>query len=247
MFHPQGPTFWELARQALSSTRRGYDLLAPKFDYTPFRTPEAILSVVAEYLRSHGAFERGLDICCGTGAASLMLRSVKCGHVVGIDFSRPMLETARRNLESQDSSVPFSLVQGDVLEMPFASRFDVAVCFGALGHFLSREQPCLVQQVAGVLRPRGRFVFVTAEIPPWWTGSYWISRAFNGVMHVRNWLVRPPFVMYYLKFPLPRAMLLLKQQGFDVSVQRGLFPPPYRRACLVDALWSGAEGKGTST
>ena len=39
MFHPQGPTFWELARQALSSTQRGYDLLAPKFDFTPFRTP----------------------------------------------------------------------------------------------------------------------------------------------------------------------------------------------------------------
>jgi hypothetical protein len=43
MFHPQGPTFWELARQVLSSTERGYDLLAPKFDFTPFRTPEEIL------------------------------------------------------------------------------------------------------------------------------------------------------------------------------------------------------------
>ena len=43
MFHPQGPTVWELLVQALSSTEQGYDLLAPKFDSTPFRTPEAIL------------------------------------------------------------------------------------------------------------------------------------------------------------------------------------------------------------
>ena len=40
MFHAKGPTFWELAVQALSSTEHGYDLLAPKFDYTPFRTPD---------------------------------------------------------------------------------------------------------------------------------------------------------------------------------------------------------------
>lgn len=40
MFHPKGPSFVELAKQCLSSTERGYDLLAPKFDYTPFRTPE---------------------------------------------------------------------------------------------------------------------------------------------------------------------------------------------------------------
>ena len=33
MFHPQGPTLWELAVQALSSTERGYDLLAPKFEF----------------------------------------------------------------------------------------------------------------------------------------------------------------------------------------------------------------------
>ncbi|MGO9081297.1 MAG: hypothetical protein ACLQDY_20030, partial [Streptosporangiaceae bacterium] len=30
----------ELAMQALSSVEGGYDLLAPKFDHTPFRTPD---------------------------------------------------------------------------------------------------------------------------------------------------------------------------------------------------------------
>jgi len=33
--------------QALSSVEGGYDLLAPKFDHTPFRTPDGMLDAVA--------------------------------------------------------------------------------------------------------------------------------------------------------------------------------------------------------
>src|SRR5215471_16468440 len=85
MFHPQGPSFWELTVQALSSTERGYDLLAPKFDFTPFRTPQPILDTVAGELA--GPFSAGLDLCCGTGAGMEMLRPLCRERVVGIDFS----------------------------------------------------------------------------------------------------------------------------------------------------------------
>src|SRR6266404_4341054 len=95
MFHPQGSTFWELAVQALSSTDRGYDLLAPKFDYTPFRTPDTILERVAAHLQTVGPFAAGLDVCCGTGAAMRMLRPLCRQRVVGIDRSAGMLTTAR--------------------------------------------------------------------------------------------------------------------------------------------------------
>src|ERR687888_2326849 len=45
-----GPTFFELAKQVLSSTERGYDLLAPKFDLTSFRTPDWLIeSVLARF------------------------------------------------------------------------------------------------------------------------------------------------------------------------------------------------------
>ena len=43
MFSRHGPSLRELTVQALSSVERGYDLLAPKFDHTPFRTPPGIL------------------------------------------------------------------------------------------------------------------------------------------------------------------------------------------------------------
>ena len=95
MFTPQGPTLRELAVQALSSVERGYDLLAPKFDHTPFRTPDPVLDAVADPLRRIGPFDAGLDLCCGTGAGVGMLPRVCRERVTGVDFSAGMLDVAR--------------------------------------------------------------------------------------------------------------------------------------------------------
>ena len=43
----------ELAVQALSSVEGGYDLLAPKFDYTPFRTCDGVLVVITQVRGMH--------------------------------------------------------------------------------------------------------------------------------------------------------------------------------------------------
>ncbi|MGD0243212.1 MAG: hypothetical protein ABSB59_23265 [Streptosporangiaceae bacterium] len=48
----------------------GYDLLAPKFDRTPFRTPDSELDATAGALGRLGPFGAGLDVCCGTGAGA---------------------------------------------------------------------------------------------------------------------------------------------------------------------------------
>ncbi len=218
MFHPRGPTFWELARQALSSTERGYDLLAPKFDYTPFRTPDELLRDVAEHLGEPGSVGRALDVCCGSGAAMRMLRPLCREAVVGIDRSRGMLRVARERLKDAPGDARLLLVRGDVLDMPLDERFDLAVCFGALGHIPRADQQNFVRQVASVLRPGGRFAFITGYPPSPWSASYWLSRGFNAAMHVRNWLIRPPFIMYYLTFLLPDCARLLEREGFRVEV-----------------------------
>src|SRR5687768_13769018 len=136
MFHPQGPTFWELARQCLSSTERGYDLLAPKFDVTPFRTPDEILKGTAACLGGPGSVDSALDVCCGTGAAMRVLRPLCRERVTGIDMSQGMLDVARERLADAPGEARIELVRGDALDMPFDSEFDLAVCFGALGHIL---------------------------------------------------------------------------------------------------------------
>src|SRR5262245_44200335 len=141
MFHPRGPSFWELAEQALSSTVRGYGLLAPKFDYTPFRTPEFVLAPAIEALANQGPIKAALDICCGTGAAMQHLRPHCQRRLVGIDVSRGMLDVAKANLGALPGPADVEFVQGDALDMPFESEFDLAVCFGAHGHIVQHEEP----------------------------------------------------------------------------------------------------------
>jgi SAM-dependent methyltransferase len=98
MFTPQGPTLRELAVQALSSIEHGYDLLAPKFDHTPFRTPDAILEAVGRALAPMGPFGAGLDLCCGTGAGMEVLRGLCRESVTGVDVSTGMLTVGRSRL-----------------------------------------------------------------------------------------------------------------------------------------------------
>jgi ubiquinone/menaquinone biosynthesis C-methylase UbiE len=231
MFHPKGPTFFELAVQALSSTQHGYDLLAPKFDYTPFRTPQLLLDAVGVHLESLGPFDAGLDVCCGTGAAMALLRPHCRERVVGLDFSRGMLEVGRQRTAEAPGNARLEFVQGDALAMPFDSAFDVAVSFGAFGHILQKDEPCFVGEIARVLKPGGRFVFVTTSMPSRTSPGYWLSRLFNGAMRVRNFLIAPPFIMYYLTFLLPEVEMLLRRAGLDVEVREMGFR----------GLWSGAR------
>ncbi len=239
VFHPEGPTFFELVRQALSSTERGYDLLAPKFDRTPFRTPDSLLEAAAPFIGRRGDVGSALDLCCGTGAALWMLRPLCRDRVVGIDLSLGMLGEAGRQMASEKGG-PIHLVRADVLAPGVVAAFDVITCFGALGHIVGRDQHRLLDAVERALRPGGRFIFASAERPRLWSPRLWLALAFNAVMAVRNTLLRPPFVMYYLSFLLPRARRLLEARGFEVEIHRGI-DPEYPWVDLVVATRSSGS------
>ncbi|MFF3605938.1 class I SAM-dependent methyltransferase [Streptomyces sp. NPDC002463] len=212
MFTPQGPSLRELTVQALSSVEHGYDLLATKFDATPFRTSDRLLAAVADTLETLGPFDSGLDVCCGTGAGLGVLRSVCAGRVAGVDFSTGMLARARGAHPAAD------LVRADALALPFAPAFDLAVSFGAFGHFLPDDQRTLFAQVHGALRPGGAFAFPLPAPPPVGSRLYWTLWGFDAAMRVRNAVWRPPFVMYYRTFRLADVRARLEDAGFDVTL-----------------------------
>ena len=211
MFSPRGPSLRELARQALSSVEDGYDLLAPKFDHTPFRTPDGVLDATAATLRPLGPFSRGLDVCCGTGAGLRVLGSLCQGPVAGVDFSAGMLAQAR------GAHPGAGWVRADARALPFAGTFDLAVSFGALGHFLPAERPGLFAGVWRALRPGGVFAFPVGAPPPVTSRWYWALAGFDLAMRVRNAVWRPPFVMYYRTWPLPAVRDDLTAAGFAVT------------------------------
>ncbi|GAA0584653.1 class I SAM-dependent methyltransferase [Paractinoplanes ferrugineus] len=203
--------------QALSSVERGYDLLAPKFDHTPFRTPETVLDATVAALAELGPFEDGLDVCCGTGAGLLALRPLCAGRVTGVDFSTGMLEKARE-------AHPYaSWVRADARALPFAGGFDLAVSFGALGHFLPAERPALFAGVHRALRPGGVFALPIGTPPPVTSLAHWVLLGFDVAMRVRNLVWRPPFVMYYRTTPLTAVRDDLEAAGFTVTGVPGRF------------------------
>jgi SAM-dependent methyltransferase len=229
MFSDRGPTLIELAVQALSSVERGYDLLAPKFDVTPFRTPEPFLDAVVSAVRPSGPFRTGLDVCCGTGAGVRALAQVCEERVTGVDFSSGMLAQARRALAQQegsrDSQGPDSAaapevvwVRADARALPFDGVFDLATSFGAFGHFLPGERPALFAGVRAALRPGGLFAFPVPAPPRVGSLPYWAMWGFDAAMRLRNAVWKPSFVMYYRTFGPADVIHELADAGFTVEL-----------------------------
>lgn len=239
----QGPTLRELAVQALSSVEDGYDLLAPKFDHTPYRTPDAVLDATARALRPYGPYGAALDLCCGTGAGTRVLREVGAGRVTGLDISAGMLARAR----AHDPAVHW--VRGRADALPFApGSLDLVVSFGAHGHFLPAERPRLFSHVHRALREGGRFAFPLAAPPRPGTAAYWSLLAFDAAMRVRNAVWRPPFVMYYRTWPLSDVRRELREAGFAVAPhslpELGTRPDGSPRCRLVTAIRLPDPGRG---
>ena len=101
--------------------------------------------------------DRVLDSCCGTGDLAIAAAEAG-GNVTGIDFSRPMLERARRKAPDLE------WVEADALALPLADgSFDAAtVGFGVRN--LSELDRGL-RELRRVLRPGGRLAILEITRP----------------------------------------------------------------------------------
>jgi 2-polyprenyl-3-methyl-5-hydroxy-6-metoxy-1,4-benzoquinol methylase len=129
------------------------------------------------------------------------------------------------------------LLRGDALALPqdLDGAFDVVTCVGAFGHVLERDEDRFVAGIVRALRPGGRFVFATGRRPRATSAWFWMAHGFNAVMRVRNALLRPSFVMYYLTFLWPEVVPLLERHGLRIEAREGLCPSPFERVVIVSA------------
>lgn len=110
---------------------------------------------------------RALDLCCGTGDVALAFARQGV-HTVGLDFSQPMLEIARRRqdrLQRRGSDLPLQWLQGDALNLPFSNDHFHAV---TISYGLRNLADChrgLVEMFR-VTRPGGRLLILDFGKPP---------------------------------------------------------------------------------
>lgn len=158
-----------------------------------------------------------LDVCCGTGDLSLELagRVEPGGHVIGCDFSEPMLDLAREKATTRGASgVRFEWA--DALSLPYdAGRFDaVTVGFG-VRNLADLDRG--LREMTRVLAPGGRLVVLEITQP-----------------------ARPPLSTFYSLW-FDRIVPLLGAFSGDAEAYSYLpesvrsFPPPLRLAEMMDA------------
>jgi demethylmenaquinone methyltransferase/2-methoxy-6-polyprenyl-1,4-benzoquinol methylase len=110
-----------------------------------------------------------LDVCCGTGDIALRLAE-RGAEVIGLDFSPPMLEVARRR---GGGIVRPRWMQGDAMRLPFADGTFAAVTVGYGLRNLADWRVGL-REMARVTRPGGRVLVLDFGKPD----NRWLRRLY---------------------------------------------------------------------
>jgi demethylmenaquinone methyltransferase/2-methoxy-6-polyprenyl-1,4-benzoquinol methylase len=158
-----------------------------------------------------GPGDTALDVCCGTGDLALELakRVSPGGHVVGCDFSEPMLDLAREKAaERGTSGVRFEWA--DALSLPYdAERFDAATVGFGVRNLSDLDRG--LREMTRVLRPGGRLVILEITQPTRPPLSTFYSLWFDRVVPILGAVAGDPEAYSYLpesvrNFPDPRGL-----------------------------------------
>jgi SAM-dependent methyltransferase len=102
-----------------------------------------------------------LEYGAGNGRIALPMARAGC-EVVGVDWSRPMLDDFERQLIAEKPAVQgrIRLVEGDMREVELNERFDLVLCtFNTFLHLYTRPDiEAFFEKVRGHLAPGGQFV-----------------------------------------------------------------------------------------
>lgn len=99
---------------------------------------------------------RILEIGCGNCRNLLPFsrRGFKC---YGVDFSKEMLEYARKYMEKHDFQV--EIKKANATSLPFPSKsFDYVLCLATFHHLESDERKKALEEIKRVLKPRGKAI-----------------------------------------------------------------------------------------
>lgn len=134
----------------VSRTRNGIVVNPEIWD----RTLDHIANII--HLEQNDAI---LELCCGNGMILGELAE-KCGRLVGVDYSRALLNQFRENY----SSDKIELINYDVNTWDFDSnQFNAIIIYFSIQHFDEKETFLLLERCINHLLPKGRILI--GDIP----------------------------------------------------------------------------------
>jgi len=164
-----------------------------------------------------------LDLCCGSGDLTFLLRQqVIKGRVIGVDFSSELLDVARVKAKNRGYD-DIEWVKADVLSLPFQDNtFDCVT----MGYGLRNVQdiPSCLREISRVLKPHGRAAILDFHQP----SNYFFANIQkwyldNIVVTMADWLGKKedyayiyPSLQRFLRGD--RQIQLARQIGFSQSV-----------------------------
>lgn len=103
--------------------------------------------------------ERGVDLCCATGAGMrFLVRFKKVGKVTGVDATSHMLRIGAQRAEEEGLRPQVALVEADVCHTGLPSG-EVDFVWGEDAWCYVEDKPALIAEAARLLRSGGRIAF----------------------------------------------------------------------------------------
>jgi ubiquinone/menaquinone biosynthesis C-methylase UbiE len=100
-----------------------------------------------------------LDLACGEGHYTRLLKALGASRVLGVDLSSKMIELARMTESANPVGVEYLVA--DAREIQFTESFDIVVAAYLLNYARTREELlAMCQAISRSLKPGGRFVTV---------------------------------------------------------------------------------------
>jgi demethylmenaquinone methyltransferase / 2-methoxy-6-polyprenyl-1,4-benzoquinol methylase len=196
-----------------TEVRTMFDRIAPVYDVMN-RVMTAGLDLRWRRLTAEAVVRPGdrvLDACCGTGDLAVACTRTG-GKVTGLDFSRRMLERARR----KSSAVTW--IEGDLLALPFADgSFDAATVGFGVRNVADLERG--LAELARVLVPGGRLGILEITTPTGLPAPFY-RVWFDRIVPLLGKLLKGGAAYSYLpasvrRFPGPQELAdLLERAGF---------------------------------
>ena len=103
-----------------------------------------------------------IDIACGEGFYTRLLRQRGAAKVTGVDLSERMVELAKA--QEADQRLGIDYVVGDGRDLKLGAKYDLAVAAYLLNYARDRDElDDMCKGIARCLRPGGRFVTVNSS------------------------------------------------------------------------------------